>query len=130
MFSFDEWVPKRPPREQKLPLASVTVKLATPNGRDSVVMSAIHSICRASAHSLTSDSSTTATKSRVRPVLSRANSAISIPSSGNAVCAPTLGGSVSRPTSGYARFAGVGPDGPASSFARSTICTMPSLFVP
>src|SRR2546430_12443247 len=36
--SFDECVPKRPPRPQKFPLASGTVQLDTPNGFDSVVM--------------------------------------------------------------------------------------------
>src|SRR5207245_3452287 len=91
-FSFDEWVPKRPPRPQKLPLASGTVQLDTPNGFDSVVMSAIHTICRVSRHSLVIASSVMTTKSRRRPSLSLANSEISTPSTGTAVCAPTFGG--------------------------------------
>src|ERR1700716_3432227 len=69
MFSLDECVPKRPPRAQKLPVASGTVQLATPIGRASLVISAIQSICRASAHSFTSDSSTMATKSRGPAIL-------------------------------------------------------------
>src|ERR1700730_16739284 len=108
MFSLDECVPKRPPRAQKLPLASGTVQLATPIGRASLVISAIQSICRASVHSFTSDSSTMATKSRALPSLSRANSPMFIFSSGKAVCAPTLDGIVSRPTSGNCRLAGGG----------------------
>jgi len=42
MFSLDECVPKRPPRAQKLPLASGTVQLEMLKGFASDVMSAIH----------------------------------------------------------------------------------------
>ncbi len=63
-FSFEECVPKRPPRPQKLPLASGTVQFDTPNGFDSAVMSAIHTICRASRHSLAVDSLVITRKSR------------------------------------------------------------------
>ena len=67
MFSLDECVPKRPPREQKLPLASGTVKLETPKGLVSVVMSTTHTICRPSRHSFWMASSVITTKSRTRP---------------------------------------------------------------
>jgi hypothetical protein len=67
MFSFDECVPKRPPRAQKPPLASGTVQLATPNGFVSVVMSTIHTICRPSRHSFWIASSVMTTKSRFLP---------------------------------------------------------------
>src|SRR5215831_18285452 len=100
MFSLDECEPKRPPREQKFPLASGTVQLETLNGTLSAVMSAIHTICRGSWHSLTSDSSTITAKSRLPPPLSFANSATSTPSTGNVVCAPLVGGRYRRETSG------------------------------
>src|SRR5471032_3698445 len=100
MFSFDECDPKRPPREQKLPLASGTVQLETLKGWASDVMSAIHTIWRASVHSFTSDSSTITAKSRFDPTLSFANSATSTPSTGNVVWAPFVGGNSRRPTSG------------------------------
>ena len=91
-FSLDECAPKRPPREQKPPpesgCFSGTVKLATPTGIFSSVMSTIHTIWRGSWHSLVSDSFTTTTKSRRGPPLSFANSATSMPSTGRAVCAP------------------------------------------
>ena len=64
MFSFDECVPNRPPRSQKLPLDSGTVQLDTPIGRVSTVTSMMRSICRFSKHSLAIVSPTTATKFR------------------------------------------------------------------
>src|SRR5437764_765013 len=100
MFSFDECEPKRPPREQKLPLASGTVQLATLNGCFSDVISAIHTIWRASVHSFTRDSSTITAKSRFEPTLSFENSATGTPRTGKVVCAPLVSGMYMRPTSG------------------------------
>src|SRR5471030_2480077 len=100
MFSFDECEPKRPPREQKLPLASGTVQLETLNGFASEVMSAIHTIWRASVHSFTRDSSTITAKSRFDQTWSLAFSAPSPPRTGKVVWAPLVGGISRRPTSG------------------------------
>ena len=88
MLSFEECEPKRPPRWQKLPLASGTVQVDTIIGRFSIVMSANHTICRASWHSFRIASSTIMTMSRLPPSLSLANSAIGICSIGKVVCAP------------------------------------------
>ena len=88
MLSFEECEPKRPPRWQKLPLASGTVQFDTIIGRFSIVMSANHTICRASWHSFRIASSTIMTMSRLPPSLSLANSAIGICSIGKVVCAP------------------------------------------
>ena len=123
-------MPNRPPRPQKSPAASGTVQLATPNGFDSDVISAIHTICRDSRHSLAVDSSVITTKSRTRPSLFFPNSASSMPSSGNTVWAPTFGERSSLPICGYSRFSGVGSFGPSRSFCRSTICKMPPRLVP
>src|SRR5436309_14008607 len=64
MFSFDEWVPKRPPRLQKLPLDSGTVHDETPTGFDSVVISTIRTSCRFSRHSFAVVSPIAAMKAR------------------------------------------------------------------
>src|SRR5262252_10305922 len=72
--SFDEWVPNRPPREQKSPLDSGTVHVATPNGFVSVVTSTNQTIWRASAHAFWIDSSVITTKSRRDPAASCRNS--------------------------------------------------------
>src|SRR2546422_343891 len=66
-FSLEECEPKRPPRLQKFPLASDTLKVDTPTGCFSSVTSTMNAICRGSRHSLTSDSFTTTTKSRLLP---------------------------------------------------------------
>ena len=100
MLSFDECAPKRPPRSQKLPLASGTVQLEIIIGRVSVVTSANHTICRGSAHSLRIASSTIITMSRLWPSLSFANSAIGMPFIGNTVCAPLKADIGMRATSG------------------------------
>ena len=88
MLSLEECAPKRPPRWQKLPLASGTVQFDTIIGRFSIEMSANHTICRASWHSFRIDSSTIMTMSRLPPSLSLANSAIGICCMGKVVCAP------------------------------------------
>jgi len=89
-FSFEECEPKRPPREQKSPLASGTLKVEITTGVFSSVASTIHTIWRGSVHSLASDSFTTTTMSRLPPSLSLANSATCMPSTGSAVCTPLL----------------------------------------
>src|SRR6266540_7269691 len=63
-FSFEECEPKRPPRLQKPPGDSGTLKVAMPTGTFSSVTSTIHAIWRGSRHSLTSSSFTTTTMSR------------------------------------------------------------------
>src|SRR5204863_4561765 len=62
-FSFGECAPKRPPREQKLPLASGTLKFETLKGVASVVTSAIHTLGRVSRDSFAICSSTILTES-------------------------------------------------------------------
>ena len=132
-FSLTECEPKRPPRLQKPPLDpgpdSGTLNVATPTGSFSSVTSTTHILWRGSWHSLASDSFTTITKSR-GAALSFANSASSMPRTGSELCAPFIEDRSNRPTWGASRFSGVGSRGPDSSFARSTICTMPSLLVP
>ena len=130
MLSLEECEPNRPPRWQKLPLASGTVKLEIIIGRFSTVTSANQTICRGSAHSLRIASSTIITMSRVLPSLSLANSAIGMPFIGNVVWAPLKADIASRETSGRRRFSAVGSFGPLSSFSRSTICMKPPLLVP
>ena len=130
MLSLEECAPKRPPRWQKLPLASGTVQFDTIIGRFSIEMSANHTICRASWHSFRIDSSTIMTMSRLPPSLSLANSAIGICSIGKVVCAPFHGDIMSRADLGGRRLSGVGSFGPFSSFSRSTICRTPPLLVP
>src|SRR6202012_1831670 len=88
MLSFDECEPKRPPRSQKLPLASGTVQLEIIIGRVSVVTSANHTICRGPFHSFGVASSQGQTMSRLLASLSFANSAIGMSFIGNVVCAP------------------------------------------
>src|SRR2546429_5617059 len=85
-FSLEECEPKRPPRLQKLPLASDTLKVDTPTGCFSSVTSTMNAICRGSRHSFTSDSFTTTTKSRRIPPLSFPDSPLSL--------APTRGGAL------------------------------------
>ena len=130
MLSFEECAPKRPPRWQKLPLASGTVQLEIIIGRFSIETSANQIICRGSLHSFRIASSTIMTMSRVLPSLSLANSAIGICSIGKVVCAPFQADMMSRPISGARRLSGVGSGAPFSSFSRSTICTKPPLLVP
>ncbi len=66
MLSLEECAPKRPPREQKLPLDSRTLKFDTTIGWVSTVMSAKNTISRACGlHSLRVDSLTIMTKSRL-----------------------------------------------------------------
>ena len=131
MFSLEECAPKRPPREQKFPLASGTLKFETTVGRDSTVASTKNTICRVSraSHSFASDSLTIMMMLRVPPAMSWPNSAIFILPSGMAVWAP-LSGISSCPMTGARRFSGVGSFGPVKSFSRSTICTMPPRLVP
>ena len=74
MLSFAEWVPKRPPRAQKLPLASGTWKFEITIGCASIVTSTNQAICCGSSHSLRICSSTTMTMSRSAPSASLANS--------------------------------------------------------
>src|SRR5436190_17950262 len=116
-----EWGPKRPPRRQKSPLDAGTWKVATENGRVSVVTSTTNVACRDSRHSLAVASETRTTKSRTRSWVLAAQSAIARPGTGNAVCPPQLGDMESRPISGLLRFAAVGSFGPVRSFWRSTI---------
>src|SRR2546425_4172397 len=78
-FSLEECEPKRPPRLQKLPLASGTLKVDTPTGSFSSVTSTMNAICRGSRHSFTSDSFTTTTKSRRVPPLVFPDTPHSIP---------------------------------------------------
>ena len=110
VLSFAECAPKRPPRVQKFPLASGTLKFDTTIGRDSTVASTKNTIWRVSRswHSLTSDSLTIMTMSRMPPARSLANSAIFTLPSGMAVCAPLSGSRSRRPISGYFRFSAVG----------------------
>src|SRR5438034_10220951 len=86
-----EWGPKRPPRRQKAPLDSGTWKVATENGRVSVVTSTTNVACRDSRHSLAVASETSTTKSRTRALGLAAQSAIVTPSTGTAVWPPQLG---------------------------------------
>ncbi len=99
-FSLGECAPKRPPREQKLPLFSGTLKFDTLNGLDSKVTSVNQTICRVSRHSFAICSFTIITKSPVAPRAFFANSGSGMPRSGSVVCAPLLGCSSSLPTCG------------------------------
>src|SRR5258708_5690620 len=112
MLSLEECAPNRPPRAQKFPLASGTVKLEIIIGRFSTVMSANQTIWRGSAHSLRIASLTIITMSRDLPSLSLANSAIGIPSIGKVVWAPLKADIANREISGRRRFSGVGSLGP------------------
>ena len=73
------------------PWHSGTWKVATENGRVSVVMSTMNEAWRNSRHSLAMASDTSTTKSRTWPLVFAAQSAIFIPSTGNAVWPPQLG---------------------------------------
>src|SRR5262245_43444787 len=87
-FSWEACVPKRPPRLQKSPDASGTIQVETEAGCCSTVTSTNHTNWRGSRHSFLICSLVTTTKLRTLPTLSLANSAIGMPSTGNAVCAP------------------------------------------
>ena len=100
MFSFEEWVPKRPPRLQKSPDASGTIQVATDTGRFSTVTSTNQTNCRGSSHSFLICSSVMTTKLRTLPILSLANSAIGMSSTGKVVWAPLSGDIMKRPVSG------------------------------
>ena len=100
MSSLEECAPNRPPRVQKLPLASGTVQFDTTIGLFSMVVSTNHTICRASPHSSRKVSLTIITNSRSPLSASLANSSILIRPSGIEVCAPTSGVISSQPISG------------------------------
>src|SRR5260370_184422 len=106
MLSLEECAPNRPPRWQKLPGTSGAVQFDTIIGRFSIETSANHTICRASRHSFRIASSTLMTISRLAPSLSRANSAIGMPSMGQAVVGGGEGGVV-----GVEGVGGVGEGG-------------------
>src|SRR5207237_6097858 len=115
MLSLEECEPNRPPRWQKEPLASGTVKLEIIIGRFSTVTSANHTICRGSLHSFRIASSTIMTMSRLLPSLSLANSAIGMFGIGNVVWAPFNADIGIREISGERRLSGVGSFGPLRS---------------
>jgi len=116
---------ERPPREQKLPLASGTLKFETLNGFASAVTSAIHTLWRVSRHSFTICSLTIITKS---PMALRHLGKFGVAASEAAQRrVRAVGGLQVEPA--HLRIEQVfvvGSLGPFRSFSRSTICSTPS----